>query len=210
MQSTATLVHQHLKQVSKRKQCQPQDGTEEIQIVAGTVVASPIHPREQVESLPVCTSTIMSRQTAPKELHKSPYTPLLGESYDRDEKDCTHWNADCEQGDLHSFTHLRRVVDEFAAPEMKRLVSWPPSCSNIDLSVSVLGLAKRQPGSTAWHSPEPTRRVRYFQTDVAAHTPQIGLINQCRSLERVPGPFPSHVQVSKLAQFAVDQRQQIL
>ena len=75
-----------------------------------------------------------------QELQKSPYTLLLGESYDRDEKDCTHWNADCEQGDLHSFTHLRRVVDEFAAPEMKRLVSWPPSCfGNIDLSVLVLG-----------------------------------------------------------------------
>jgi len=158
MQSTATLVHQHLKQVSKRKQCQPQDGTEEIQIVAGTVVASPIHPREQVESLPVCTSTIMSRQTAPKELHKSPYTPLLGESYDRDEKDCTHWNADCEQGDLHSFTHLRRVVDEFAAPEMKRLLSWPPSCfGNIDLSVLAPVNAKLLNQAAVWPAQAPKR-----------------------------------------------------
>jgi hypothetical protein len=51
MQSTATSAHQDVKQVSKRKQYQPQDGTEEIQVVAGTVIASPIHPREQVESL---------------------------------------------------------------------------------------------------------------------------------------------------------------
>ena len=165
MQSTATLVHQHLKQVSKRKQCQPQDGTEEIQIVAGTVVASPIHPREQVESLPVCTSTIMSRQTAPKELHKSPYTPLLGESYDRDEKDCTHWNADCEQGDLHSFTHLRRVVDEFAAPEMKRLVSWPPSCSNIDLSVFTPETIFPKTVTGGFHSGKPSQLPYCIRTE---------------------------------------------
>src|SRR6516225_1101664 len=112
MQSTATLVHQRLKQVSKRKQYQPQDGTEQIQIVAGTVVASPIHPREQVESLRNVHKHHHEQADRSQELHKSPYTPLLGESYDRDEKDCTHWNADCEQGDLHSFTHLRRVVDE--------------------------------------------------------------------------------------------------
>jgi hypothetical protein len=63
--------------------------------------------------------------------------------------------------------HPRRVVEEFAAKEMKRLVSWPPQrFGNFDLSVLVPGLAKRQPGSTAWHSPEPSRHEQYCKTPV--------------------------------------------
>jgi hypothetical protein len=47
----AVAATQHMEQVSEGKQYQSQNGTEEIHVVSGTVVLSPIHSREQVKSL---------------------------------------------------------------------------------------------------------------------------------------------------------------
>jgi hypothetical protein len=43
-----------------------------------------------------------------------------------------------------------------------------------------------------------------------AYQPQVGLVDQCRGLERVPRPLTPHVPVRDLAQFPLDKRQQIL
>ena len=42
---------QHMEQVAKRKQCESQNGAEEIQVVSGTVAFSPTHRGNEVKSL---------------------------------------------------------------------------------------------------------------------------------------------------------------
>jgi hypothetical protein len=86
MRSPASAV-QHREQIPERKQSQAQNGAEEIQVVSGTVVLSPTHPRHKLKSLGDVSEHHHEQEYRADELQESAHRPLPGESEERDEKD---------------------------------------------------------------------------------------------------------------------------
>jgi hypothetical protein len=60
---------------------------------------------------------------------------------------------------------------------------------NIDLSVLVPGLAKRQPGSTAWHSPEPRHCLTPYFIWAKGHV-KLKALNPLRTTQRAYQGYP--------------------
>jgi hypothetical protein len=79
---SAASAAQYPEQVSKGKQCESQNRTDEIKIVSGTVALSPLHAREQVISFGNVRKHDHEEGYCTGELRKRPHGPVLCESHD--------------------------------------------------------------------------------------------------------------------------------